>query len=41
MVHPAVLADDGADRVCDLAEILAVDQVRLVIHPETVKRYAY
>jgi hypothetical protein len=25
----------------DLAEILAEDQVRLVIHPETVRRYTY
>jgi hypothetical protein len=25
----------------DLAEILATDQVRLVIHPETVSHYAY
>ncbi|MEV7095801.1 pyridoxamine 5'-phosphate oxidase family protein [Amycolatopsis sp. NPDC051045] len=28
-------------RAADLKAILAVDQVRLVIHPETVRRYAY
>ncbi|WP_433275553.1 pyridoxamine 5'-phosphate oxidase family protein [Pseudonocardia xinjiangensis] len=28
-------------RADDLAEILAADQVRLVIHPETVSRYRY
>jgi nitroimidazol reductase NimA-like FMN-containing flavoprotein (pyridoxamine 5'-phosphate oxidase superfamily) len=28
-------------RADDLAEILATDQVRLVIHPETVSRYMY
>ncbi|OZM84115.1 pyridoxamine 5'-phosphate oxidase family protein [Pseudonocardia sp. MH-G8] len=28
-------------RADDLAEILAEDQVRLVIHPETVSRYTY
>ena len=32
--------DDPA-RAADLAGILAEDQVRLVIHPETVHRYAY
>jgi nitroimidazol reductase NimA-like FMN-containing flavoprotein (pyridoxamine 5'-phosphate oxidase superfamily) len=32
--------DDPA-RARDLAEILAEDQVRLVIHPETVRRYTY
>ncbi|MEV6640763.1 pyridoxamine 5'-phosphate oxidase family protein [Amycolatopsis sp. NPDC051371] len=32
--------DDPA-RAADLAGILAVDQVRLVLHPETVHRYAY
>jgi len=32
--------DDPA-RAADLAGILAVDQVRLVLHPETVRRYAY
>ncbi len=32
--------DDPA-RAKDLAELLAEDQVRLVIHPETVRRYAY
>lgn len=32
--------DDPA-RAADLAGILAEDQVRLVIHPETVNRYAY
>jgi nitroimidazol reductase NimA-like FMN-containing flavoprotein (pyridoxamine 5'-phosphate oxidase superfamily) len=28
-------------RAGDLAEILAEDQVRIVIHPETVRRYTY
>lgn len=28
-------------RAKELAEILATDQVRLVIHPETVSRYTY
>jgi hypothetical protein len=32
---------DNPARADDLAEILAADQVRLVIHPETVSRYAY
>jgi hypothetical protein len=32
--------DDPA-RAADLEAILKVDQVRLVIHPETVRRYAY
>jgi hypothetical protein len=32
--------DDQA-RAADLAGILAVDQVRLVLHPETVRRYTY
>ncbi|MFE2499497.1 pyridoxamine 5'-phosphate oxidase family protein [Streptomyces scopuliridis] len=32
--------DDSA-RADDLAGILAADQVRLVIHPETVSRYMY
>jgi nitroimidazol reductase NimA-like FMN-containing flavoprotein (pyridoxamine 5'-phosphate oxidase superfamily) len=32
--------DDSA-RAEDLAAILAEDQVRLVIHPETVSRYSY
>lgn len=32
--------DDPA-RAADLAEILATDQVRLVIHPENVSRYLY
>jgi nitroimidazol reductase NimA-like FMN-containing flavoprotein (pyridoxamine 5'-phosphate oxidase superfamily) len=32
--------DDPA-RAADLAELLAADQVRIVIHPETVHRYAY
>ncbi|VTR75384.1 pyridoxamine 5'-phosphate oxidase family protein [Cellulomonas hominis] len=32
--------DDPA-RAADLAGILAEDQVRLVIHPESVRRYAY
>ena len=31
----------GPDTVNDLAEILAEEQVRLVIHPEKVSRYAY
>jgi general stress protein 26 len=32
---------DDPDRANDLAEILAAEQVRLVIHPETVSRYVY
>lgn len=32
---------DDPVRANDLAEILATDQVRLVIHPETVHRYTY
>ena len=32
---------DDPTRANDLAEILAADQVRLVIHPETVSRYVY
>jgi PPOX class probable F420-dependent enzyme len=32
---------DDEVRAADLAEILAEDQVRLVIHPETVRRYRY
>jgi len=32
---------DDPERAADLAAILAEDQVRLVIHPETVSRYAY
>jgi hypothetical protein len=32
---------DNPARADDLAEILAADQVRLVIHPETVSRYRY
>ena len=32
---------DDPTRAADLAEILATEQVRLVIHPETVSRYAY
>ena len=32
---------DDPTRAADLAGILAEDQVRLVIHPETVSRYAY
>ncbi|WP_328616851.1 pyridoxamine 5'-phosphate oxidase family protein [Amycolatopsis sp. NBC_00355] len=32
--------DDPA-RAADLAGILAADQLRLVIHPETVRRYTY
>jgi nitroimidazol reductase NimA-like FMN-containing flavoprotein (pyridoxamine 5'-phosphate oxidase superfamily) len=31
---------DDPVRAADLAEILAVDQVRLVIHPESVSRYS-
>jgi hypothetical protein len=33
------LADPG--RAADLAGILAVEQVRLVLHPETVNRYVF
>ena len=32
---------DDSTRADDLAEILATDAVRLVIHPETVSRYVY
>jgi hypothetical protein len=32
---------DDPTRAADLAAILAEDQVRLVIHPETVARYQY
>jgi general stress protein 26 len=32
---------DDPTRAKDLAEILAEDQVRFVIHPERVRRYAY
>ncbi|MFD0650116.1 pyridoxamine 5'-phosphate oxidase family protein [Streptomyces malaysiensis subsp. malaysiensis] len=32
---------DDPTRADDLAGILAEDQVRLVIHPETVSRYTY
>ncbi len=32
---------EDAGRAADLAEILAEEQVRLVIHPETVSRYTY
>ncbi|WP_029113812.1 pyridoxamine 5'-phosphate oxidase family protein [Mycobacterium sp. URHB0044] len=32
---------DDPVRAKDLAEILATEQVRLVIHPETVSRYTY
>lgn len=32
---------DDPTRAADLAAILADDQVRLVIHPETVRRYRY
>ena len=32
---------DDPTRAADLAEILATDQLRLVIHPEKVSRYAY
>jgi nitroimidazol reductase NimA-like FMN-containing flavoprotein (pyridoxamine 5'-phosphate oxidase superfamily) len=31
---------DDPDRAADLADILAHDQVRLVIHPDSVSRYA-
>ncbi|MET9471157.1 hypothetical protein [Streptomyces sp. NPDC002922] len=31
---------DDPTRAADLAGILAEDQVRLVLHPETVNRYA-
>jgi hypothetical protein len=32
---------DDPTRADDLAEILATEQVRLVIHPETVSRFRY
>jgi nitroimidazol reductase NimA-like FMN-containing flavoprotein (pyridoxamine 5'-phosphate oxidase superfamily) len=32
---------DDPGHAADLAEILAAEWVRLVIHPETVRRYAY
>ncbi|WP_433832818.1 pyridoxamine 5'-phosphate oxidase family protein [Actinoplanes sp. CA-015351] len=32
---------DDAVRAADLADILATDQLRIVIHPEKVSRYAY
>ncbi|MFF1609148.1 pyridoxamine 5'-phosphate oxidase family protein [Amycolatopsis sp. NPDC058278] len=32
---------DDPDRAAGLEAILKTDQVRLVIHPETVRRYAY
>ena len=32
---------DDPVRAADLAEILAEDQVRLVIHPDVVRRFAY
>lgn len=32
---------DGLTRAADLAGILAEDQVRVVLRPETVNRYAY
>jgi hypothetical protein len=32
---------DDPTRAADLKAILAMEQVRLVIHPETVRRYAY
>jgi hypothetical protein len=32
---------DDPQRAADLAAILAEEQVRIVIHPETVHRYAY
>ncbi|MFC8799313.1 pyridoxamine 5'-phosphate oxidase family protein [Promicromonospora sp. NPDC057138] len=32
---------DDETRARDLAAILATEQVRIVIHPETVQRYAY
>jgi hypothetical protein len=32
---------DDPVRATDLAEILAADQVRLVIHPQEVRRFAY
>ncbi len=32
---------DDPDRAAGLKATLAADQVRLVIHPETVRRYAY
>ncbi|MGK3203502.1 pyridoxamine 5'-phosphate oxidase family protein [Amycolatopsis sp. MEPSY49] len=32
---------DDPVRAADLKEILAVDQLRLVVHPEKVRRYVY
>lgn len=32
---------DDPVRAADLEEILAADQLRVVIHPETVRRYTY
>ncbi|MCR6482764.1 pyridoxamine 5'-phosphate oxidase family protein [Amycolatopsis sp. OK19-0408] len=32
---------DDPVRAADLKEILAADQLRVVIHPETVRRYTY
>ncbi|GAA3955797.1 pyridoxamine 5'-phosphate oxidase family protein [Actinoplanes auranticolor] len=32
---------DDPTRAADLAALLAGDQLRIVIHPETVRRYAY
>jgi nitroimidazol reductase NimA-like FMN-containing flavoprotein (pyridoxamine 5'-phosphate oxidase superfamily) len=32
---------DDPGRAAELAELLAADQVRIVIHPETVHRYAF
>ena len=32
---------DDPDRAADLAALLAEEQVRIVIHPENVRRYAY
>ncbi|WP_370961491.1 pyridoxamine 5'-phosphate oxidase family protein [Amycolatopsis sp. cg9] len=32
---------DDPSRAADLKEILAADQIRLVLHPERVRRYAY
>ncbi|WP_290061799.1 pyridoxamine 5'-phosphate oxidase family protein [Amycolatopsis solani] len=32
---------DDPSRAADLKELLAVDQLRLVLHPDQVRRYAY
>ena len=35
------VVDLDDDQLADLAGILAEDQVRIVIHPDTVRRYRY